>query len=111
MWSTQRSPVARAGCSTARLGAGTGTFTRPRNRRRAAFTSQRGIKHRQPRVPWGVKASGVRRPAPARDRRWLALYVLSGGILMVILDGTIVNVALPSIQSDLGFTQSSLAWV
>jgi EmrB/QacA subfamily drug resistance transporter len=47
----------------------------------------------------------------ARDRRWPALYVLSGGILMVILDGTIVNVALPSIQSDLGFTQSSLAWV
>jgi EmrB/QacA subfamily drug resistance transporter len=46
-----------------------------------------------------------------RDRRWPALYVLCAGILMVILDGTIVNVALPSIQSDLGFTQSNLAWV
>jgi len=46
-----------------------------------------------------------------RDRRWPALYVLCAGILMVILDGTIVNVALPSIQSDLGFSQSSLAWV
>ena len=49
--------------------------------------------------------------APARDRRWPALYVLCAGILMVILDGTIVNVALPSIQSDLGFSQSNLAWV
>jgi EmrB/QacA subfamily drug resistance transporter len=47
----------------------------------------------------------------ARDRRWAALYVLCAGILMVILDGTIVNVALPTIQSDLGFSQSSLAWV
>ncbi|HEY8814880.1 MAG TPA: MFS transporter [Candidatus Dormibacteraeota bacterium] len=46
-----------------------------------------------------------------RDRRWAALYVLCAGILMVILDGTIVNVALPTIQSDLGFSQSSLAWV
>jgi EmrB/QacA subfamily drug resistance transporter len=45
------------------------------------------------------------------DRRWAALYVLCAGILMIILDGTIVNVALPSIQSDLGFSQSSLAWV
>lgn len=49
--------------------------------------------------------------AGVRDRRWAALYVLSGGILMVILDGTIVNVALPTIQSDLGFSQSNLAWV
>jgi EmrB/QacA subfamily drug resistance transporter len=37
--------------------------------------------------------------------------VLCAGILMVILDATIVNVALPSIQSDLGFSQSNLAWV
>jgi EmrB/QacA subfamily drug resistance transporter len=44
-------------------------------------------------------------------RRWLALYVLCGGMLMIVLDATIVNVALPSIQGDLGFTQSSLAWV
>jgi MFS family permease len=49
--------------------------------------------------------------AGLRDRRWPALYVLCAGILMIILDGTIVNVALPSIQNDLGFTQSSLAWV
>src|SRR6476469_5924569 len=43
--------------------------------------------------------------------RWLALYVLCTGMLMVILDGTIVNVALPSIQTELHFKQSSLAWV
>jgi EmrB/QacA subfamily drug resistance transporter len=45
------------------------------------------------------------------DPRWRALVVLCAGMLMVILDQTIVNVALPSIQADLGFTQSSLAWV
>src|ERR671914_1158908 len=44
-------------------------------------------------------------------RRWLALYVLCVGMLMIILDSTIVNVALPSIQDDLGFGQSDLAWV
>jgi EmrB/QacA subfamily drug resistance transporter len=44
-------------------------------------------------------------------RRWLALYVLCGGLLMIVLDATIVNVALPSIQEDLGFSQSNLAWV
>src|SRR3954466_4110357 len=45
------------------------------------------------------------------DRRWLSLVVLCTGMLMIILDGTIVNVALPAIQDDLGFSQSSLAWV
>jgi EmrB/QacA subfamily drug resistance transporter len=43
--------------------------------------------------------------------RWIALYVLCVGMLMIVLDITIVNVALPSIQDDLGFSQSSLAWV
>ncbi len=43
--------------------------------------------------------------------RWLALIVLCLGTLMIILDSTIVNVALPSIQHDLGFSQSSLTWV
>jgi EmrB/QacA subfamily drug resistance transporter len=48
----------------------------------------------------------------ATDRnRWLALYVLCVGMLMIVLDVTVVNVALPSIQSDLGFSQASLAWV
>src|SRR6266567_2091277 len=44
-------------------------------------------------------------------KRWIALYVLCTGVLMIVLDVTVVNVALPSIQDDLGFTQSSLAWV
>ncbi len=47
----------------------------------------------------------------ADRRRWAALYVLCGGLLMIVLDATIVNVALPTIQDDLGFSQSSLAWV
>ena len=44
-------------------------------------------------------------------RRWLALYVLCTGMLMIVLDATIVNVALPSNQDDLGFSQNDLAWV
>jgi EmrB/QacA subfamily drug resistance transporter len=45
------------------------------------------------------------------NTRWLALYVLCAGMLMIVLDATIVNVALPSIQDDLGFSQNNLAWV
>src|SRR5919198_293965 len=51
-------------------------------------------------------------PSARADRsRWIALVVLCVGMLMIILDQTIVNVALPSIQADLGFSQSNLAWV
>jgi len=49
--------------------------------------------------------------SPITDRRWLALIVLNLGTLMIVLDATIVNVALPSIRDDLGFTGESLAWV
>jgi EmrB/QacA subfamily drug resistance transporter len=45
------------------------------------------------------------------DNRWLALVVLCAGMLMIILDQTIVNVALPSIQADLAFSPTGLAWV
>lgn len=45
------------------------------------------------------------------DRRWFALLVLCLGVLMIVLDTTIVNVALPSIRTDLGFSEVSLAWV
>src|SRR5213594_673226 len=45
------------------------------------------------------------------SNRWITLVVLCVGVLMIILDATVVNVALPSIQSDLGFSQSNLAWV
>ncbi|ODU66272.1 MAG: MFS transporter [Rhodanobacter sp. SCN 65-17] len=48
--------------------------------------------------------------APAR-RDWLAFYVLCMGVLMIVLDTTIVNVALPSIKADLGFSEAALAWV
>jgi EmrB/QacA subfamily drug resistance transporter len=49
--------------------------------------------------------------AQAGRSRWLALYVLCASVLMIVIDATIVNVALPSIQDDLGFSQSNLAWV
>src|SRR5438874_3002192 len=45
------------------------------------------------------------------NRRWIALYVLCLASLMIVLDMTIVNVALPSIKDDLGFSETSLAWV
>ena len=47
----------------------------------------------------------------ANRSRWMALVVLCTGMLMIVLDVTIVNVALPSIQADLGFSQTGLAWV
>jgi EmrB/QacA subfamily drug resistance transporter len=49
--------------------------------------------------------------AKQQRRRWIALVVLCLGQLMMVLDATIVNVALPSIQHDLHFTQSNLTWV
>jgi EmrB/QacA subfamily drug resistance transporter len=59
-----------------------------------------------------VAAIGQAPGAQRSERsRWIALYVLCVGMLMIILDSTIVNVALPSIQDDLGFSQNSLAWV
>jgi EmrB/QacA subfamily drug resistance transporter len=47
----------------------------------------------------------------SRDKRWIALAVVSLGQLMMILDATIVNVALPDIQRDLGFSQGALTWI
>jgi EmrB/QacA subfamily drug resistance transporter len=57
----------------------------------------------------GATVGGLDRAS--ERRRWIALVVLCAGFLMIILDQTIVNVALPSIQSDLHFSQSNLAWV
>jgi EmrB/QacA subfamily drug resistance transporter len=55
---------------------------------------------------------GTTEAQPMSDRsRWIALYVLCAGMLMIVLDITVVNVALPSIKDDLGFSQNSLAWV
>jgi len=51
------------------------------------------------------------RDGTAPRSSWLALYVVCVGVLMIVLDQSIVNVALPSIRDDLGFSQASLAWV
>jgi EmrB/QacA subfamily drug resistance transporter len=48
---------------------------------------------------------------PTDRRRWLALHVLCAGVLMIVLDATIVNVALPSIAGDLRFSTGDLSWV
>jgi EmrB/QacA subfamily drug resistance transporter len=53
----------------------------------------------------------VEEGATPSARRWLALGLVSFGALMIVLDGTIVNIALPTIQRDLGFSQADLAWV
>ncbi|HEY6961742.1 MAG TPA: DHA2 family efflux MFS transporter permease subunit [Gaiellaceae bacterium] len=50
-------------------------------------------------------------PALTPRLRWLALVILCVGDLMIVVDTTVVNVALPSIRTDLGFSQTSLAWV
>jgi EmrB/QacA subfamily drug resistance transporter len=66
----------------------------------------------QERQPERRHTARGRSPSPRGDRsRWIALYVLCVGMLMIVLDVTVVNVALPAIQDDLGFSQSSLAWV
>src|ERR1700754_830313 len=56
-----------------------------------------------------MTSTGTSAARPTRSR-WAALTVLCAGMLMIILDGTIVSVALPAVQADLGFTASGLAW-
>jgi EmrB/QacA subfamily drug resistance transporter len=53
----------------------------------------------------------IKRLIEGERRRWVALAVVCLGQLMMVLDATIVNVALPSMQRDLGFSQANLAWV
>src|SRR4028119_1505011 len=52
-----------------------------------------------------------RKQRPSDRRRWLALLLVCAAQLMIALDGTIVNVALPAIQESLGFSQVTLSWV
>ncbi len=59
----------------------------------------------------GAAGAGSAAPPRAERHHWLALYTLCAGMLMIVLDVTVTNVALPTIQDDLGFSQSSLAWV
>src|SRR5438105_7641756 len=65
---------------------------------------------RRPWVERNKTMTNVNSHSP-RDRRWLSLIVLCLGDLMIVLDTTIVNVALPSIRADLGFSETSLVWV
>jgi EmrB/QacA subfamily drug resistance transporter len=61
---------------------------------------------------WGAGSADAGEPSRSTERRrWIALAVLCLGQLMMVLDATIVNVALPSIQRDLHFTQQNLTWV
>jgi EmrB/QacA subfamily drug resistance transporter len=62
-------------------------------------------------VPQISEIEAQKRESAREKRRWLALAVLCLGQLMMVLDSTIVNVALPSIQHDLGFSQGNLTWV
>jgi EmrB/QacA subfamily drug resistance transporter len=45
------------------------------------------------------------------DRRWLILYLVCAAQLMIVVDGTVVNVALPAIRASLGFSETGLSWV
>jgi MFS family permease len=58
-----------------------------------------------------VREAGRDRNQDASDHRWLVLALLCTAQLLVVLDATIVNIALPSIQSDLGFSDANLQWV
>src|SRR5437588_651473 len=58
-----------------------------------------------------MNRSALEMTATVKDSRWAALLVLCAGMLMSVLDATVVNVALPSIQADLHFSGSALAWV
>jgi EmrB/QacA subfamily drug resistance transporter len=75
-----------------------------------AVTSDRTPDAHAPRADEATDAAMATGGA-AHDRRWVALYVLCVGMLMIVLDVTVVNVALPSIQDDLRFSTASLAWV
>jgi len=74
-----------------------------------SFAGQRGLNLR---TTESTDLKGTAIPMTLDNRtRWFALVVLCLGSLMIVLDSTIVNVALPSIRKDLGFSQTTLAWV
>src|SRR5919106_1237959 len=76
-----------------------------------SFRDPTGLNRRPLRDPTDEEFNDVTAEMRNERQRWMALYVLCAGVLMIVIDATIVNVALPSIQEDLGFSQSNLAWV
>src|ERR671910_880870 len=73
-----------------------------------------GSRSSEPGVEGGshtLESRGTPAPGRADRKRWLALLLVCAAQLMIVLDGTIVNVALPVIQSSLGFSEVSLSWV
>src|ERR1700742_2848890 len=58
-----------------------------------------------------VESRSTAPPNPHHERRWLALGVILIAQIMILLDATVVNVALPSAQADLGFSNASRQWV
>src|SRR5918997_637459 len=72
-----------------------------------------GPRGQEPRVEGSPTLESKGAPAPGREdrKRWLAPLLVCAAQLMIVLDGTIVNVALPTIQSSLGFSEVSLSWV
>src|SRR6185312_14933582 len=73
--------------------------------------SATGTEARETEMNADGSSAVVASDAPERDTRWAALYVLCAGMLMIVLDVTVVNVALPSIQEQLHFSSAALAWV
>src|SRR5438034_5445673 len=83
-----------------------------------SISAEAGLNRQQPQEEsMGIRgrrtgqALRMTQPAQPTGSRWLSLMVLCAGFLLIVVDMTIVNVALPSIQRDLGFSQSGLAWV
>jgi EmrB/QacA subfamily drug resistance transporter len=108
--------IARAARSASR---GVRRTYRPEGRAQAAADADRPVRDEDssPASPDEDASSGAPAPSPSPSaprserRRWIALAVLCLGQLMMVLDATIVNVALPSIQRDLHFSQGNLTWV
>src|SRR5438445_3437602 len=83
-----------------------------------SISAEAGLNRQQPQEEsMGIRgkhanqALRIARSAEPTGSRWLSLMVLCAGFLMIVVDMTIVNVALPSIKNDLGFSQAGLAWV
>ena len=76
-----------------------------------AMRSMREARARRSSAAQDLVTAAPEPPSSSERRRWLALAVLCLGQLMMVLDATIVNVALPSIQNDLHFSQGNLTWV